>query len=374
MRADELGHLQDLLEVLEGGVLALDKPGGGDPITAIHKLFQSAHNLKSGLAMAGLERAAKYFHGLEDGLDAIRRGKIPWSGEWVDRVLDAVDLVRTCLDEGSDESLEGLQVKAVAATAPNRAWGLKLADAEKLICDTAAERGEGLYRIEKFFSPGLTREEFDTLMVLDDIKAAGTLITIQPDFDGYAQSSTEIVVRFMFASPQTAAELEQVFFDPLITVKAPGPERRQEKKRGTIRFLVVDDDPLQSDLLARILQPFGEPVCRGDGDSAVREFTDAFTGGWPYPIVFLDLEMPIKNGNRVLQELRAFEQSQGIHGLDRCLIYMNSSNSDLHHVKTSFREQADGYFIKPFSLETIRKRVEDLMPALQQKAKEAVRE
>ena len=371
MRSDELGHLQDLLEVLEGGVLALDKPGGGDPVTAIHKLFQSAHNLKSGLAMAGLERAAKYFHGLEDGLDGIRRGKLAWSGEWVDRVLEAVDLVRSCFDEGGDESLEGVEVAAVGVSAPNRAWGLKLDDAEKVVCDAAADRGEGLYRIEKFFSPGLSREDFDSLMVLDDIKTAGTLITIQPDFDAYVQATGEIVIRFMFASTQTAAELEQIFFDPLITVKEPGPERRREKKRGTIRFLVIDDDPLQADLLARLLAPFGEPVCRNDGDAGVREFVAAWNEGWSYPIVFLDLEMPIKNGNLVLQELRAFESSQNVHGLDRCLIFMNSSHSDLQRVKVSFREQADGFFIKPASYEAIRKRVEELMPSLEQKAKEA---
>ncbi|MEI8094781.1 MAG: response regulator [Spirochaetales bacterium] len=371
MTSEEFSHLQELLEVLESGVLSLDRPGAGDPVTAIHKLFQSAHNLKSGLAMSGLARASKYMHGLEDGLDSIRRGKSRWSGAWADRVLDAVDLLRTCLDEGGDESLEGVQVKEVAREEDGngRMWGMKLTDAEKALCDQAAARGEGLYRIEKFFSTGLTRNDFDNLMILDDIRSSGALISVAPDYDTYAKSEGDIVVRFMFHSPQTAAELEQLFFDPLITVKEPGPERRRETQRKPVRFLVVDDDKLQNDALGHLLANYGEPVFRTDGKAGVAEFIDAHRNGWTYPVVILDSEMPGLSGNEALREIRAFEMTQNIHGLDRCLIYMNSAHGDLPQVKQAFRDQADGYFIKPHSLNEIQKKVEVLLPTLQTTSK-----
>jgi CheY-like chemotaxis protein/HPt (histidine-containing phosphotransfer) domain-containing protein len=370
MTSEEFSHLQELLEVLEGGVLALDRPGFGDPVTAVHKLFQSAHNLKSGLAMAGLPRAAHYIHGLEDGLDSIRRGKAQWSGTWVDRVLDAVDLLRTCLDDNGDDSLEGVEVeKVVEKEGQARSWGMKLTDAEKARCDAAAGRGEGLYRIEKFFGPGLAREDFEGHMILDDIRASGSLITRSPDFDTYAKSEGEIVVRFMFSSPQTAAELEQLFFDPLITVKAPGPERRRESERDVIRFLLVDDDEIQSQVLGKILATYGETVLKVDGKAGVVEFIDALRVGKGYQVVVLDIEMPRLDGIGALREIRAHEAGQGIHGLDCCTIFMNSTSSDLPKVKQAFRDQADGYFIKPFSHQEIQKKVEALLPALQNRTK-----
>lgn len=342
---EDPSHLYELLEALEAGVLSLDRDRDADGAVSVHLLFQSAHNLKSGLAMAGFERASQRFHGLEDGLDNIRRGRMLWSIGWADAVLETVDRVRTCLDEGKDQDLDPRFIPPARTSVPVVAASHQ-----------AQVLGERLYRIEKLFLPGLTREDFEGHLIFDDIRDVGTLISVHPGWDGYSEATEAVVVRYLFRSTQTPEQLEQLFFDPLIPV---------DREPVAFRFLVVDDDRVVARILQRAIEELGEVVLAADGAEALTAFRGAFDAGRGFDVVILDLEMPEVDGHGVLEGIRDHEESHGVLGLDRCLIYMNTSNDDLKKVKTSFKLQADRYFLKPLSVDQIKKRLEETLPWLE---------
>jgi len=348
-------HLHELLETLESGVLTMER-GGGDPVASVHRLFQSAHNLKSGLAMAGLERASKLFHTLEDGLDDIRRGRLAWNSGWADALLETVDRVKTCVDDGNDEGLDtsfSLPEQGGPGDAPP-----VLGPEEAVAALQAASQGRGLFRIEKLFLPGLTREEFEGHIIYDDIRDCGTLLSVKPDWDEYAATTKELVVRFLFSSSSTQETLAELFFDPLIALPVPAAPAPQFK------LLVVDDEPLDLLVVRRAVEGFGEIVLARDGAEGLEQFCDAFRRNEGFDVVILDLEMPELGGHGMLQALRDFEETQGIFGLDRCLVFMNTSSRDWEKVKTSFQLQADRYFIKPLSVNAIKKRLNESLPWL----------
>jgi len=354
MSQEDLSHLHELLETLEQGVLGLERSGGGDPAAAIHRLFQSAHNLKSGLAMGGLERASKLFHTLEGGLDSIRRCRRSWTPGWADAVLDTVDRVKACIEDGDED----LDLNFVAPE-DEPASGPALTGTEAAAADRAAATGQCLYRIEKLFGPGLDRETFEGHMIYDDIRESGTLVKVEPTWEDYIQAQGDVVVKFLFLSPRPHDVLSQLFFDPLIDLTPGGGGGEEPRDELPFRILVIEDNHLTAVVLDRALSPQGEVTVAEDGAVGLKAFQDAHGQGRPFDAVLLDLEMPGLGGHEVLRLLREDEDRRGIQGLDRCLVFMNTGNRDLGTVRASFRLQADGYFVKPLALDQIKKKLEE---------------
>jgi two-component system response regulator len=70
--------------------------------------------------------------------------------------------------------------------------------------------------------------------------------------------------------------------------------------------------------------------------------------GTPLPdIIFLDLNMPNKNGHEVLKELKTDPELSGIP-----VIVLTSSKAETNIVKT-YELQADNYIVKPVNLEKL---------------------
>jgi two-component system chemotaxis response regulator CheY len=355
MTQEDLGHLLTLLETLESGVLSLET--NRDPAVAIHGLFQSAHNLKSGLAMVGLERASRRLHGLEDGLDNIRRGRVPWSDAWADSILETVDLIKTCLDANDDEKLNPefeTPAPVSPAVKPTSSSFHPVADGESL----PKAAGEKLFRIEKLFHPGLSRDEFEGHIIYDDIRDNGTLVSVVPSWDEYSRASGSVVVRYVFSSSKSFEELGELFFDPIFT------ETPAAGTRPRFRILVVDDDRMTAQVIQLTLQTSDDVEVVFTGHEAIGAVRQAFAEGKPYDVVILDLMMPGLDGHETLQSLRDEEELHGVFGLDRCLIFMHTANPDLEKVKTSFRFQADRYFIKPLAPGRIKEDLEKSVPWL----------
>jgi len=369
---EDRSHLQELLETLESGALGLDRGGAGDPAAAVARLFQSAHNLKSGLAMAGLEKASRLFHSLEDGLDDIRRGRRFWSPAWADVVLEVVDRVKVSVEAGQDDELD----LALELPAADEGSGPDLSPEEHEALTRAQAAGQHLYRIEKLFLPGLDRSDFEGHLIYDDIADNGTLVSVHPAWDDYSRATGEMVVRFLFLSPRPHQALSQLFFDPLILLFAPqtSEPRSTPGAPGTLevpadqprfRVLIVEDNKLAALVMQKTCQKYGSVQVAVDGAEGLTAFRGALDQDEAFDVVILDLEMPGVGGLEVLQSMRADEELRGIWGLDRCLIFMNTGTTDLSKVKVSFQLQADGYFIKPVSIDQIKKRLEESRPWLQ---------
>lgn len=128
-----------------------------------------------------------------------------------------------------------------------------------------------------------------------------------------------------------------------------------------MKALVVEDDRVSAMVLAGMVEPFATVQTAENGRIGVEKFKNAHEAGEPFDLVLLDIMMPEMDGHQALSRMRALEAEWGIFGLDGVKIVMVTALDDFDSVRTSFREQADGYLVKP-----VRKdRVEELLRNLE---------
>ena len=363
------GYFEDLLGQLEPLALAMDRTGD---TANVHLLFRLVHNLKSSVAQEGLGTLATAVHHLEDTLDRIRRGRSAWQSDTCDLVMGVIDQVRAALDgpeaapavEAEPPVFEHPLAQSMGGTAPDLAahsptWGLTLTQLEADGASLATALGQGLYRIEKLFRRGLARETFEALPVLEDIRELGTLIAQDPPWEAYNEGPEEQVVKFLFSSPRTEAELSAILFDPLIVIQAP--QALQTRPRTALRMLVVEDNATVAGLLHYILGKHGECSVCSSGVEGLATFRACWDKGEPLDLIVLDLCLPDLDGDEVLREIRLDEAARGLRPPNHhCLVLMNTASLDLDRMKAALIMEPDGYLLKPINMDLVLELVEDL--------------
>ncbi|WP_029319912.1 ATP-binding response regulator [Butyrivibrio sp. AE3004] len=122
-----------------------------------------------------------------------------------------------------------------------------------------------------------------------------------------------------------------------------GPEE-QVGRRGIIgasdmRILVVDDTPLNLDLLVRILAPMGFTVdTASDGQQAIMQVRK-----FRYDIIFMDHLMPVLDG------IAAFRQLRDEKLCDNTPVIMLTANAVVGEEEKYLKEGFAAYLTKPFS-------------------------
>ena len=114
-----------------------------------------------------------------------------------------------------------------------------------------------------------------------------------------------------------------------------------------MRVLVVEDDLTSRMILQRYLSPYGENNVAVNGTEAIEAFQLATDENEPYDLVCLDILMPEMDGQEVLKIIREIEEKAGSRGLDRAKVIMTTALGDRKNIMESFREQCDGYLVKP---------------------------
>ena len=113
--------------------------------------------------------------------------------------------------------------------------------------------------------------------------------------------------------------------------------------------LLVDDDTDDRELFADAIAEIDAnvKVLILHGGKQLLDFLFAPDQQLP-DILFLDINMPVKNGFECLEEIRAHETTKDI-----CVIMFSTSHGRLD-VDKSYSLGADGYIQKPFSLSEMR--------------------
>jgi two-component system chemotaxis response regulator CheY len=114
-----------------------------------------------------------------------------------------------------------------------------------------------------------------------------------------------------------------------------------------MRILLVDDDPAIRLMLAVLLKPYGDCAEAGSGEDAIRQFTRGLAQQQPFGLVCLDIQMPNLDGHATLRCLRAIEEGFGRSGLAGAKILMATARGTPQDILAAFREQAEGYLVKP---------------------------
>lgn len=136
-----------------------------------------------------------------------------------------------------------------------------------------------------------------------------------------------------------------------------------------MRILIVDDEMTNRFLLKNHLAELGEADCAEDGQVAVEAVRNALAENAPYDLICLDIEMPRKNGQQTLEEIRQAERERDVPFGDGAKVIMVSVVDDPKAIMEAFRGQCEGYIVKPLRKDKLYKEIEKiglLNPAAEQ--------
>jgi two-component system chemotaxis response regulator CheY len=128
-------------------------------------------------------------------------------------------------------------------------------------------------------------------------------------------------------------------------------------------MLVVEDEFLSRNLLTRMIQRYGSVDGAVDGNEAMIAIKAAYEAGRSYDLIFLDIMMPVKDGQTTLLELRRYEEVRGVLPTDACRVVMVTALGDAKNVMSAFKSQCEGYLTKPYTMESVQEIVERIASA-----------
>jgi len=129
---------------------------------------------------------------------------------------------------------------------------------------------------------------------------------------------------------------------PRVGVAAPTPSRAAEHRISGPRVLLVEDNVVNQMVAAAMLQEFGLEVdLAQNGEEAVQK-----TAEQEYAMVFMDCQMPVKDGYAATQDIRAREARAGHARLPIIAMTANAFDSDRERC---FAAGMDDYLSKPFN-------------------------
>jgi len=113
------------------------------------------------------------------------------------------------------------------------------------------------------------------------------------------------------------------------------------------KFLIVEDEYINRQLLLSILSEYGDCDLAINGSDAVEMFEASFYAGSAYDLVCLDVLLPGMNGHNVLQHIREFEEKMNVKEHRKAKIVMITGIDDSASVKISMKYKANKYIKKP---------------------------
>lgn len=349
---NSLGEIRTLLQEWEELLLEHERRPKPENI---HRFFQLAHGLKGLCALAGLERAASRLHGWENILDRLRRGENP-EGLDVSEALALVDALREAVDAGQDlPEVRPAPKAASVSTAKALVWEHPLGAVTVRQILRHVKEGKALYILHKTFRTSLSERQWASLPLFRSLAEVGWLYCYHPPPSAWDRRRSEVVVAFLFTSEWARQELERRFLEPVhLAELAPDLVMGVEDERSPIRLrvLVIEDDPLTLKLLQLALQDSCQVQGVSSGKEGMKIFFEAHTHGQPFHVVILDQMLPDGDGQQLLSQIRGWER-QGLGQGGRTAVFINTALDDYELVQKAFRNLADGYFVKPFSMEKI---------------------
>lgn len=122
-----------------------------------------------------------------------------------------------------------------------------------------------------------------------------------------------------------------------------------------MRILVVDDDYVSRTKLKALLSAYGDCDTAPNGEIALGLFKSAHEEGVPYQLITLDIKMPGKEGKQVLADIREWETAHACYENKTMVkIVMVTIMKDIENIFGAYRENCDGYIVKPVTPEKLR--------------------
>lgn len=120
-----------------------------------------------------------------------------------------------------------------------------------------------------------------------------------------------------------------------------------------MRILIAEDDSTSARYMSGLLARLGECVVAEDGELALAAYRKALQEGRPFQLICLDIMMPRKTGQEVLEEIRRIEQQAGGRPGQGVKIIMTTALGDMRSVMSAYKGGATAYITKPILTERL---------------------
>ena len=114
-----------------------------------------------------------------------------------------------------------------------------------------------------------------------------------------------------------------------------------------MKTLIVEDDFLSRLTLLELLKSSGPTQVAVNGQEAVDAVRKGLEENDPFDLICLDIMMPEMDGQQALKEIRQLEKTHGIPEERGAKVLIVTALADRNMVIQAFREQCDGYLVKP---------------------------
>ena len=111
--------------------------------------------------------------------------------------------------------------------------------------------------------------------------------------------------------------------------------------------LVVEDHPLNRQVMLALLGKYAECDVATNGIEAVQAYRTALAAEKPYDLICMDIMMPQMDGREALAEIRKIEREQGRTGDKAVKIIMTTAIDSTGSVMDAFQSGCEGYLVKP---------------------------
>ena len=381
-----LSVIAELVEQLEQDLLILEEllDSPNDATDLIHRIFRTAHNLKSSFGMIHRESSSSLVHAIESNFDLIRNGFAKPTAYLLHQALLAVDAMRFNIflpEERTDDlhhlqrELEAIFHEASQSRQKGAVTSFPLTERQKKLVRGMVNEQFRLFQIDKVISPrGMSEQAYHNLPIYDDIREVGIHIATVPEFSDLSQTDAEVVMKILLATTFDEQELGLHIFDsfrpidpdklfeshaklqePVLDESTGKASQHLPKAEQTIQaskllsILIAEDDFVSRTVIHEILLPFGTCDLAADGREALLAFEQSIQQGVRYDLVCLDIMMPVMDGTQALEKIREIEVRNGIIGNDRAKIVMTTALDSMDQVFKDFRLQCDAYLIKPIT-------------------------
>jgi two-component system chemotaxis response regulator CheY len=120
-----------------------------------------------------------------------------------------------------------------------------------------------------------------------------------------------------------------------------------------MRILIAEDDNTSARYMSGLLARLGECVVAEDGELALTAYCKALQEGRPFQLICLDIMMPRRTGQEVLEEIRRLEQQAGERPGQGVKIIMTTALGDMRSVMSAYKGGATAYITKPILTERL---------------------
>jgi two-component system chemotaxis response regulator CheY len=109
------------------------------------------------------------------------------------------------------------------------------------------------------------------------------------------------------------------------------------------KILIAEDTPTWVIIIKKYLKSKCKIDIADTGIDALIKFKNAREAGTPYNLIFLDMLMPVMNGDEVLKAIRKYEKD---NNCKQCKVIMVSAVDKSAQVLEAFKNEANGYIFK----------------------------